>query len=120
MQMAMESVIIKEPEIPANNLKAQTAIREAKEIKKAVWVMVPAGGPTESVVMELVALCSEGDVIIDGGNSNYRDTMSRGARLREKHLDTGNPSSCWSGKGNHLFVQLRKLQFAPGFHRSLL
>lgn len=38
---------------------------------RAVWIMVPAGGPTESVIEELSGLLEAGDVIIDGGNSNF-------------------------------------------------
>ena len=37
---------------------------------RAVWVMVPAGAPTESVIGDLAGLCAEGDVVLDGGNSN--------------------------------------------------
>ncbi len=65
---------------------------------RALWVMVPAGGPTESVIRELAGLCSGGDVILDGGNSNYRDTVSRGAMLREKNLhfvDVGTSGGVW-------------------------
>ncbi|MCP5119143.1 MAG: decarboxylating 6-phosphogluconate dehydrogenase, partial [bacterium] len=71
---------------------------EKLEAPRAVWVMVPAGGPTESVVKELAGLCSQGDVILDGGNSNYRQTVIRGAMLREKDLhfvDVGTSGGVW-------------------------
>src|SRR5215475_3728994 len=42
---------------------------------RAVWVMVPAGGPTESTIHELASLMSPNDIIIDGGNSNFRDSQ---------------------------------------------
>src|SRR5579859_1302686 len=42
---------------------------------RAVWVMVPSGEPTESTIAQLVGILQEGDVIIDGGNSNYKDSM---------------------------------------------
>src|ERR1700710_348507 len=44
---------------------------------KTAWVMVPAGGPTEATVEELGKLFGSGDVIIDGGNSNYKDDVRR-------------------------------------------
>ena len=46
-----------------------------------VWVMVPAGDPTEDVVGELAGLLAPGDVVIDGGNSNWHDTLRRGGTL---------------------------------------
>ena len=60
--------------------------------------MVPAGGPTESVVSELAELLSPGDLIVDGGNSNYKETMRRGVELEEKgiHLvDVGTSGGVW-------------------------
>ncbi|MBK7919347.1 MAG: decarboxylating 6-phosphogluconate dehydrogenase [Chloroflexi bacterium] len=65
---------------------------------RAVWVMVPAGDPTESVVNALAGLLSPGDIIIDGGNSNYKDTMRRAAALREKEIhfvDVGTSGGVW-------------------------
>src|SRR3989339_891506 len=49
---------------------------------RAVWVMVPAGKPTDAVVTALAERLSPGDLLIDGGNSNYKDTMRRGAALK--------------------------------------
>jgi len=54
---------------------------------RAVWVMVPAGDPTESTVNALAALLSPGDVIIDGGNTNFHDDIRRAEWLETKHLD---------------------------------
>jgi len=65
---------------------------------RAVWSMVPAGAPTENVIEELSGVLSEGDVILDGGNSNYKDTMRRGAALREKKIhfvDVGTSGGVW-------------------------
>ncbi len=53
---------------------------------RVVWVMVPAG-LTGRVVDELAEVLEEGDIIIDGGNSNYRDDVRRAAQLREKGLE---------------------------------
>ena len=42
---------------------------------RAVWIMAPVGAPTESAIEEAAAVLQPGDIIIDGGNSNYRDSM---------------------------------------------
>jgi 6-phosphogluconate dehydrogenase len=68
------------------------------EPPRAVWSMVPAGAPTEGVIEELSQLLSQGDVIVDGGNSNYKDSMRRGVMLREKKLhflDVGTSGGIW-------------------------
>ncbi len=54
---------------------------------RAVWVMVPAGDPTENTVRSLAELLAPGDTIIDGGNSNYKESMRRGAMVAERKLD---------------------------------
>jgi len=54
---------------------------------RAVWVMVPAGGVTDQVVTDLVSVLERGDVVIDGGNSYYRDDMRRAATLRKDGID---------------------------------
>jgi 6-phosphogluconate dehydrogenase len=48
---------------------------------RAVWCMVPAGEPTETTVGRLGRLCQSGDVVVDGGNSNYRDSIRRAESL---------------------------------------
>ncbi len=61
------------------------------ETPKVVWVMIPAG-ITGKIVDQVAALLSEGDIIIDGGNSNYRDDVRRAAKLRESgihYVDVG-------------------------------
>jgi 6-phosphogluconate dehydrogenase len=56
-------------------------------VPRIVWVMVPAGTTTESVIDEVASLMSEGDIIIDGGNSNFKDSVRRGAVLVNKKID---------------------------------
>ncbi len=65
---------------------------------RVVWIMVPAGGPVDDTIAQLVPKLSKGDVIIDGGNSNFHDTMRRGAELREKGIefvDAGTSGGIW-------------------------
>jgi 6-phosphogluconate dehydrogenase len=65
---------------------------------RAVWIMVPSGAPTESVSMSLGALLQQGDVLVDGGNSNYKDTMRRALAVKPKgvsFVDVGTSGGIW-------------------------
>lgn len=65
---------------------------------RAVWVMVPAGEPTEQTIQSLAKILSSGDAIIDGGNSNYKDGMRRGAELIKRGIqfvDAGTSGGIW-------------------------
>src|SRR4051794_30235510 len=65
---------------------------------RAVWIMLPAGEVTEGTVRKLAALLAPGDTIVDGGNSNYKDTMRRAAELRERglhYVDSGTSGGVW-------------------------
>ena len=65
---------------------------------RAVWVMVPAGHITESVITELIGLLEPGDCLIDGGNSYYRDDIHHAQRCAEKgidFLDVGTSGGVW-------------------------
>ena len=65
---------------------------------RAVWVMLPAGGPTESTIHTLVGLLSKGDTIIDGGNTFWQDDIRRGRELAEhglKYVDVGTSGGVW-------------------------
>jgi 6-phosphogluconate dehydrogenase len=68
---------------------------------RAVWIMVPAGKPTEAVIEDLSRTLAAGDIIIDGGNSNYKDTIRRAAFLQKKNLhfvDVGTSGGIWGLK----------------------
>jgi len=63
-----------------------------------VWLMIPAGAPVTDTIAALVPLLSPGDVIIDGGNSYYRDSVRRAEELAEKNLqfvDCGTSGGVW-------------------------
>ncbi len=66
--------------------------------RRVVWVMVPAGAPTRDVVSELGGLLSQGDVIVEGGNSHYTDDIERAAQLAElgvHYVDIGVSGGVW-------------------------
>ena len=68
------------------------------EPRRAVWLMIPAGDPTEQAVQEMLGLLDEGDVIVDGGNSNFRDSQRRAGLAAEKrigYIDAGVSGGIW-------------------------
>jgi len=65
---------------------------------RAVWLMLPAGGPTEEAVTRLGALLSPGDALVDGGNTYYKDDIRRAALLAPRglhYLDEGTSGGVW-------------------------
>jgi 6-phosphogluconate dehydrogenase len=65
---------------------------------RAIWLMVPAGEITDGTVNSLVPLLGPGDTIIDGGNSNYRDTQRRAAAVaphKIQYVDSGTSGGIW-------------------------
>ena len=68
------------------------------EAPRVVWIMVPAGKPVDDTIAALIPGMSGGDVIIDGGNSNFHDSMRRAAELTEKGIhfvDSGTSGGIW-------------------------
>jgi len=65
---------------------------------RAVWVMLPAGQPTENTVSELGRLMDQGDIVIDGGNSFYKDDIRRAQALQTRgihYVDVGTSGGVW-------------------------
>ncbi|MEE2994827.1 MAG: decarboxylating 6-phosphogluconate dehydrogenase [Gemmatimonadota bacterium] len=65
---------------------------------RAIWVMVPAGGPTDQTVNELADLMDAEDIIIDGGNSYFKDDVRRAGALTKRNLhyiDVGTSGGIW-------------------------
>jgi 6-phosphogluconate dehydrogenase len=68
---------------------------------RAVWVMVPAGEPTEATIRELAEILQANDVIIDGGNSYYKDDARRAQELAARsihYVDAGTSGGIWGLK----------------------
>jgi len=70
--------------VPAKSL---AELVEKLDTTRTVWVMVPSGAPTEGVLGELAERLDEGDLVVDGGNSNYKETMKHGELLRARGID---------------------------------
>jgi 6-phosphogluconate dehydrogenase len=85
----------------AGILKAAYSIEDLVgmlSMPRAIWVMVPAGKPTEEAVFTLADMLSPDDVIIDGGNSFYKDSIRRAEEIQEKgihYLDVGTSGGIW-------------------------
>jgi 6-phosphogluconate dehydrogenase len=82
----------------AIGVRTQDEVVEKLSAPRAVWVMVPAGKPTDATIMALADQLSPGDIVVDGGNSNYKDTMRRAAALKEAGLhlvDVGTSGGVW-------------------------
>ena len=100
---------------------------------RVVWIMVPSGNPTEGAMSALKDVLDPGDIVVDGGNSNYKDSMRRGADFHRDGLrliDAGVSGGVWGledgyclmeggdGIHHHLGVDqpVHKCHFAfPGF-----
>jgi 6-phosphogluconate dehydrogenase len=68
------------------------------EAPRVIWVMLPAGEPTAAAINELAALLSPGDIVIDGGNSFWKDDLVRARTLADKgvhYLDVGVSGGVW-------------------------
>lgn len=66
--------------------------------RRVVWIMVPAGQPVENTIDTLLPHLARGDILIDGGNSNFRDSMRRAAALHEQgieFIDAGTSGGIW-------------------------
>jgi 6-phosphogluconate dehydrogenase len=99
---------------------------------RAVWVMVPAGVPTETTILALAEIMQPDDVIIDGGNSFYKDSVRRAAVLKERNIhfvDVGTSGGIWGlqegysmmiGGEEAVVERLRPIfeTLAPGFNKG--
>ncbi|MBW1742306.1 MAG: decarboxylating 6-phosphogluconate dehydrogenase [Deltaproteobacteria bacterium] len=81
--------------IPAGSLGE---LVDKMDAPRAIWIMVPSGVPTEETINQLAPLMQGGDILIDGGNSLYKDSMRRAEVLKEKGislLDAGTSGGIW-------------------------
>lgn len=82
----------------AQGIQSLDELKEKLTIPRIVWVMVPSGDPTEKTIFNLAEVLESGDIIIDGGNSNYKDSVRRAAKLRDMSIhfvDVGTSGGIW-------------------------
>src|SRR6185436_14937618 len=80
---------------PANDL---AAVIKALDAPRIIWIMVPAGAPVDETIAALRPSLTAGDIIIDGGNSNFHDTIRRGKDLETSGIaliDSGTSGGIW-------------------------
>jgi 6-phosphogluconate dehydrogenase len=97
-------------EVATQGAEVATSLEELMKTldpPRIVWVMVPAGDPTEQVVTELGELLDEGDIVVDGGNSLFRDSLRRAAELSERGIrfvDAGVSGGVWGLKEGYCMM----------------
>ena len=85
----------------AEGADSLAAVVDALSAPRVVWVMVPSGDPTQQTIEALAGLLKPGDTVIDGGNSNYKETVKRGEMLAESDIhfvDVGTSGGVWGLK----------------------
>jgi 6-phosphogluconate dehydrogenase len=74
------------------------AVAQQLAPRRVIWMMVPAGAPVESTIEQLVPHLAQGDIVIDGGNSNFRDSLRRAVALEAQGIefvDVGTSGGIW-------------------------
>jgi 6-phosphogluconate dehydrogenase len=87
-----------DPQVESRTAESLAQLKEQLQAPRAFWVMVPAGDVTEGVFRELLDLADEGDTIVDGGNSNFRDSQRRHREAQAKGIhfvDAGVSGGIW-------------------------
>jgi len=94
-QSVVNELAQKENMIPSTSV--EDALSKLDE-QKIVWLMLPAGEVTEKQIQDLIPLLNDGDIIVDGGNSNYKHSIKMGKMLEEHHIgfmDCGTSGGVW-------------------------
>jgi len=87
-----------DPQVESRTAGSLEELKAQLEAPRAFWMMVPAGEVTEAVFQDLLKLAEQGDTIVDGGNSNFRDSQRRYRDCKEKGLqfvDAGVSGGIW-------------------------
>jgi 6-phosphogluconate dehydrogenase len=95
------AVVQKTTQIGAQGANSLEALVSQLKAPRAIWLMVPAGQPVDDTIAALLPRLTEGDTIIDGGNSFYRDSIRRAADLKPKKIDfvdVGTSGGVWGLK----------------------
>ena len=65
----------------------ETLVKSFGDERRVIWLMVPSGAPVDAMIESLIPLLNPSDIIIDGGNSYYKDTVSRYEKLKNIGID---------------------------------
>jgi 6-phosphogluconate dehydrogenase len=87
-----------DPNVESRTASSLDELKGQLDAPRAFWLMIPAGKITEDSFQHLLQLADEGDVIVDGGNSNFRDSMRRYAEAKQRgihFIDTGVSGGVW-------------------------
>jgi 6-phosphogluconate dehydrogenase len=87
-----------DPVATTADVKTLDDLVAALDAPRVVWTMIPAGDPTEQTIVKLSTMLAAGDVVVDGGNSNVRDSIRRGEMLAAKgigFIDAGVSGGIW-------------------------
>jgi 6-phosphogluconate dehydrogenase len=87
-----------DPQVDARTASSLDELKSQLETPRAFWMMIPAGPITEDTFQQLLKLADAGDTIVDGGNSNFRDSQRRFAEAQAKGLhfvDAGVSGGIW-------------------------
>jgi 6-phosphogluconate dehydrogenase len=87
-----------DPNVESRTAASLAELKRQLDAPRAFWMMIPAGKITEDVFQDLLGLCDEGDTIVDGGNSNFRDSQRRAAEAQKRGLhfvDAGVSGGIW-------------------------
>jgi 6-phosphogluconate dehydrogenase len=97
----------------ASNTKGITAAASVEDLVKqlqkprTIWIMVPAGAPTEEAITALTSRLSAGDVVIDGGNTHFHDDVRRAKTLAAKgieYIDVGTSGGVWGAERGYCLM----------------
>jgi 6-phosphogluconate dehydrogenase len=98
LREAGHDVCTYDPAVESRTAASLEELRSQLDAPRAFWMMVPAGKVTEDVFQDLLQLADTGDTIVDGGNSNFRDTQRRYREAAERgvnYIDCGTSGGIW-------------------------
>jgi 6-phosphogluconate dehydrogenase len=90
-------------------LPADSMLHAVQQLQapRIVWLMIPSGAPTDNALQELAPMLEAGDIVIDGGNSNYHDSQRHGAMLARHDIgfvDAGTSGGVWGLKNGYCLM----------------
>jgi 6-phosphogluconate dehydrogenase len=98
LREAGHEVMTYDPKVESRTAESLEDLKAQLDAPRAFWIMVPAGEVTEAVFRDLLELADEGDTIVDGGNSNFRDSQRRhreAVAKKLKFVDAGVSGGIW-------------------------